>query len=153
MPRSTSYHEHFWNLTQTVSQNYKQESWENQENPQGSWVELHFRDYASGSSAPAWVSVYNGDMDKILLVAQRESGQSNFKGSHCDRPPRSQSPQGINRPLETGAHSIRKKNSSQSEEDSIKTRNEIANILKEILKLDTGLIKLARKYPLWGAPL
>lgn len=50
----------------------------------GSWVELHFSN-GNGSSVPASVSIYNGDMEKILLDAQHESGRSSSKSSHCDR--------------------------------------------------------------------
>lgn len=53
--------------------------------PAGSWVELHFSSNGNGSSAPASVSMYNGDMEKILLDAQHESGRSSSKSSHCDR--------------------------------------------------------------------
>uniref|UniRef100_A0A8C5XUA6 BCL2 interacting protein 3 n=1 Tax=Microcebus murinus TaxID=30608 RepID=A0A8C5XUA6_MICMU len=50
----------------------------------GSWVELHFSSSGNGSGAPASVSMYNGDMEKILLDAQHESGRSSSKSSHCD---------------------------------------------------------------------
>lgn len=53
--------------------------------PSGSWVELHFSSNGNGSSVPASVSIYNGDMEKILLDAQHESGRSSSKSSHCDR--------------------------------------------------------------------
>uniref|UniRef100_A0A2K5Z6Y8 BCL2 interacting protein 3 n=1 Tax=Mandrillus leucophaeus TaxID=9568 RepID=A0A2K5Z6Y8_MANLE len=49
-----------------------------------SWVELHFSNNGNGSSVPASVSIYNGDMEKILLDAQHESGRSSSKSSHCD---------------------------------------------------------------------
>lgn len=51
----------------------------------GSWVELHFGSNGSGSSVPDSVSIYNGDLERILLDAQRESGRSSSKSSHCDR--------------------------------------------------------------------
>lgn len=53
--------------------------------PSGSWVELHFSNNGNGSSVPASVSIYNGDLEKILLDAQHESGRSSSKSSHCDR--------------------------------------------------------------------
>uniref|UniRef100_A0A2K5Z6Z6 BCL2 interacting protein 3 n=1 Tax=Mandrillus leucophaeus TaxID=9568 RepID=A0A2K5Z6Z6_MANLE len=70
-----------------------------------SWVELHFSNNGNGSSVPASVSIYNGDMEKILLDAQHESGRSSSKSSHCDSPPRSQTPQDTNRASETDTHS------------------------------------------------
>uniref|UniRef100_A0A8C8YSQ9 BCL2 interacting protein 3 n=1 Tax=Prolemur simus TaxID=1328070 RepID=A0A8C8YSQ9_PROSS len=96
-----------------------------------SWVELHFSNGGSGSGVPASVSLYNGDMEKILLDAQHESGRSSSKSSHCDSPPRSQTPQDINRAAETDTHSIGEKNSSQSEEDYIERRKEVESILKK----------------------
>ncbi|XP_028916416.1 BCL2/adenovirus E1B 19 kDa protein-interacting protein 3 [Ornithorhynchus anatinus] len=103
-----------------------------EENLQGSWVELHFGgNNGSGGGAPASVSAYNGDMEKILLDAQHESGRSSSKSSHCDSPPRSQTPQDVNRASETDTHSSGEKNSSQSEEDYIERRKEVESILKK----------------------
>ncbi|XP_074046277.1 BCL2/adenovirus E1B 19 kDa protein-interacting protein 3-like [Macrotis lagotis] len=103
-----------------------------QENLQGSWLELHFSSIGNGHSAvPSSISAYNGDMEKILLDAQHESGRSSSKSSHCDSPLRSQTPQDINRISETDTHSIGEKNSSQSEEDCIKKRKEVESILKK----------------------
>ncbi|XP_008050660.1 BCL2/adenovirus E1B 19 kDa protein-interacting protein 3 [Carlito syrichta] len=99
--------------------------------PSGSWVELHFSNNGNGSSVPASVSIYNGDMEKILLDAQHESGRSSSKSSHCDSPPRSQTPQDTNRASETDTHSIGEKNSSQSEEDYMERRKEVESILKK----------------------
>uniref|UniRef100_A0A452R042 BCL2 interacting protein 3 n=2 Tax=Ursus TaxID=9639 RepID=A0A452R042_URSAM len=99
--------------------------------PSGSWVELHFSNNGNGSSVPASVSIYNGDLEKILLDAQHESGRSSSKSSHCDSPPRSQTPQDTNRASEMDTHSIGEKNSSQSEEDYIERRKEVESILKK----------------------
>ncbi|KAG8517506.1 BCL2/adenovirus E1B 19 kDa protein-interacting protein 3 [Galemys pyrenaicus] len=96
--------------------------------PAGSWVELHF---SSSGGAPASVSVYSGDMEKILLDAQHESGRSSSKSSHCDSPPRSQTPQDTARASEVDAHSLGEKNSSQSEEDYLERRREVESILKK----------------------
>lgn len=79
---------------------------------------------------PASVSIYNGDMEKILLDAQHESGRSSSKSSHCDSPPRSQTPQDTNR-AEIDSHSFGEKNSTLSEEDYIERRREVESILKK----------------------
>uniref|UniRef100_A0A2K6G6D7 BCL2 interacting protein 3 n=1 Tax=Propithecus coquereli TaxID=379532 RepID=A0A2K6G6D7_PROCO len=89
-----------------------------QESLQASWVELHFSNSGNGSRVPASVSIYNTDMEKILLDAQHESGLSSFKSSHCDT-------------SETDTRSIGRKNSSQSEEDYIERRKEVECILKK----------------------
>ncbi|XP_022355179.1 BCL2/adenovirus E1B 19 kDa protein-interacting protein 3 [Enhydra lutris kenyoni] len=103
-----------------------------EENLQGSWVELHFSNgNGSGSGVPASVSVYNGDLEKILLDAQHESGRSSSKSSHCDSPPRSQTPQDTARASELDTHSVGEKNSSQSEEDYMERRKEVESILKK----------------------
>uniref|UniRef100_A0A8C9M4L6 BCL2 interacting protein 3 n=1 Tax=Panthera tigris altaica TaxID=74533 RepID=A0A8C9M4L6_PANTA len=99
--------------------------------PAGSWVELHFSNNGNGSSIPASASIYNGDLEKILLDAQHESGRSSSKSSHCDSPPRSQTPQDTNRASEIDAHSVGEKNSSQSEEDYKERRKEVESILKK----------------------
>lgn len=93
-------------------------------------MELHFSN-GNGGSAPASVSLYNGDMEKILLDAQHESGRSSSKSSHCDSPPRSQTPQDTNRASEADTHSLGEKNSSQSEEDFLERRREVESILRK----------------------
>ncbi|KAM4834953.1 BCL2/adenovirus E1B 19 kDa protein-interacting protein 3-like [Thomomys bottae] len=98
---------------------------------QGSWVELHFSNNGNRTSVPASVSIYNGDMETILLDAQHESGRSSSKSSHCDSPPRSQTPQDTTRISEADTHSIGEKNSSQPEEDYIERRREVESILKK----------------------
>uniref|UniRef100_U3EB94 BCL2/adenovirus E1B 19 kDa protein-interacting protein 3 n=1 Tax=Callithrix jacchus TaxID=9483 RepID=U3EB94_CALJA len=119
-----------------------------EESLQGSWVELHFSNNGNGSSVPASVSIYNGDMEKILLDAQHESGRSSSKSSHCDSPPHSQTPQDTNRASETDTHSIGEKNSSQSEEDYIeREEKKLKKHLEEKLRLEIwDLVKSAGKH-------
>lgn len=111
-----------------------------EENLQGSWVELHFSSNGNGNTAqpasqdqvPASVSIYNGDMEKILLDAQHESGRSSSReSSHCDSPPRSQTPQDIHRASEVESRGSGEKNSSQSEEDFLERRKEVERLLKK----------------------
>ncbi|XP_055674155.1 BCL2/adenovirus E1B 19 kDa protein-interacting protein 3 isoform X1 [Falco peregrinus] len=113
-----------------------------EENLQGSWVELHFSSNGNGSGStgtltsqeqvPASISIHNGDMEKILLDAQHESGRSSSReSSHCDSPPRSQTPQDSHRALEIESHSSGEKNSFQSEEDFLERRKEVERLLKK----------------------
>ncbi|XP_050755318.1 BCL2/adenovirus E1B 19 kDa protein-interacting protein 3 isoform X2 [Gymnogyps californianus] len=103
-----------------------------EENLQGSWVELHFSSNGNGKQVPASVSIHNGDMEKILLDAQHESGRSSSRGSsRCDSPPRSQTPQDSHRALEIESHSSGEKNSFQSEEDFLERRKEVERLLKK----------------------
>ncbi|XP_053164630.1 BCL2/adenovirus E1B 19 kDa protein-interacting protein 3 [Hemicordylus capensis] len=111
-----------------------------EENLQGSWVELHFSSNGNGSpaqpasqeQAPASISIYNGDMEKILLDAQHESGRSSSReSSHCDSPPRSQTPQDIQRASEVESRGSGEKNSSQSEEDFLERRKEVERLLQK----------------------
>ncbi|CAH2322870.1 BCL2 adenovirus E1B 19 kDa -interacting 3 [Pelobates cultripes] len=106
----------------------------------GSWVELHFSNNGHGSTmqhlgqeqVPASISIHNGDMEKILLDAQHESGRSSSReSSHCDSPPRSQTPQSIQRSIESDTQGSKEKSSSQSEEDFIDRRKELENLLKK----------------------
>lgn len=105
------------------------------ENLQGSWVELHYSSSGSGSpgqqfgQGQARASLQEGDMERMLLEAQRESGRSSSRGSsHCDSPPRSHTPLLLHRSsdVHTG-----EKSSSQSEEDSLERRLEIDNLMKK----------------------
>lgn len=107
---------------------------------QGSWVELHFTNNGNNGvttvggqePGPASISIHNGDMEKILLDAQHESGRSSSReSSHCDSPPRSQTPQSIQRLSDTDTHGSKEKSSSQSEEDYIERRKELENLLKK----------------------
>ncbi|XP_057357353.1 BCL2/adenovirus E1B 19 kDa protein-interacting protein 3-like [Manis pentadactyla] len=102
-----------------------------EENLQGSWVELHFSHGSNGSGVPASVSLYNGDLEKTLRDTQHESGRSSSKSSHRDSPPRSQTPRDNNRASEPDSHSVREKNSIQSEEDYLERRKEVERILKK----------------------
>uniref|UniRef100_A0A8B9G455 BCL2/adenovirus E1B 19 kDa protein-interacting protein 3 n=1 Tax=Amazona collaria TaxID=241587 RepID=A0A8B9G455_9PSIT len=113
-----------------------------EENLQGSWVELHFSSNGNGNGStvsagsqeqvPASISIHNGDMEKILLDAQHESGRSSSReSSHCDSPPRSQTPQDSHRALEIESHSSGEKNSFQSEEDFLERRREVERLLKK----------------------
>ncbi|XP_073451788.1 BCL2/adenovirus E1B 19 kDa protein-interacting protein 3 [Aquarana catesbeiana] len=112
-----------------------------QEEPlQGSWVELHFSNNGHGGvpplvgqeQVPASISIHNGDMEKILLDAQHESGRSSSReSSRCDSPPRSQTPQSIQRLSDSETQGSKEKSSSQSEEDYIERRKELENLLKK----------------------
>ncbi|XP_069755724.1 BCL2/adenovirus E1B 19 kDa protein-interacting protein 3 isoform X1 [Narcine bancroftii] len=100
---------------------------------QGSWVELHYSNSMQNGGqeqVPAPTSLLNGEMERILLDAQRESGRTSSRGSsHCDSPPRSLTP---HQPRsEIDAHSIGEKNSSQSEEDYLERKKEVENIMKK----------------------
>uniref|UniRef100_G1NVI7 BCL2 interacting protein 3 n=1 Tax=Myotis lucifugus TaxID=59463 RepID=G1NVI7_MYOLU len=102
-----------------------------EESLQGSWVELHFSSNGNGSSVPASVSIYNGDMEKILLDAQHESGRSSSKSSHCDSPPRSHSSQDFTNVAGSWSRSLAFPAISRSEEDYIERRKEVESILKK----------------------
>ncbi|KAK2876139.1 hypothetical protein Q8A67_020235 [Cirrhinus molitorella] len=105
-----------------------------EENLQGSWVELHFN---NGGSTPKGVSeeqsastAPSGDLEKMLLDAQHESGRSSSRGSlPCDSPPRSQTPSHLRRGSEV--QSSGEKNSSQSEEDYLERRKEVEILMKK----------------------
>lgn len=102
-----------------------------EENLQGSWVELHFNNGSgstpkgaseeqSASTAPS------GDLEKMLMDAQHESGRSSSRGSlPCDSPPRSHLRRG------SEVHSSGGKNSSQSEEDYLERRKEVEILMKK----------------------
>ncbi|XP_018582024.1 BCL2/adenovirus E1B 19 kDa protein-interacting protein 3 [Scleropages formosus] len=104
-------------------------------NLQGSWVELHFSN-GSGGDGPAGgeeqvsASAHGGDMEKMLLEAQHESGRSSSRGSlPCDSPPRPQTPLQAQRGSET--QSTGERNSFQSEEDYLERRQEVETLMKK----------------------
>lgn len=102
---------------------------------QGSWVELHYSNSIHNGAqeqVPAPISILNGEMERILLDAQHESGRTSSRGSsHCDSPPRSLTPHQNRCGSEMDAHSIGEKNSSQSEEDYLERKSEVENIMKK----------------------
>uniref|UniRef100_A0A1A8I6X4 BCL2/adenovirus E1B interacting protein 4 n=3 Tax=Nothobranchius TaxID=28779 RepID=A0A1A8I6X4_NOTKU len=100
------------------------------ESLQGSWVELHFNGTGSqgsghrGSQEQIPGSVQEGDVEKMLLEAQRESGRNSSKGSsQCNSPLRPQTPLLLWRGSEG--------NSSQSDEDFQERRWEVENLMKK----------------------
>ncbi|CAM9135030.1 unnamed protein product, partial [Lampetra fluviatilis] len=88
-----------------------------------SWVELQ-----GGSCGSAPASAFNGEMERILLDAQRESGASSSRSSstHCDSPPLVPSPRG-GLVTETDAD----KSSNQSDEDRVERSAEMEALLKK----------------------
>ncbi|KAM4591209.1 BCL2/adenovirus E1B 19 kDa protein-interacting protein 3-like [Odontesthes bonariensis] len=100
------------------------------ESLQGSWVELHFNGTGSqgtshrGSQEQIPTSSLEGDLEKLLLEAQHESGRSSTRGSsQCNSPLRSQTPLLLWRGSEG--------NSSQSDEDFQERRREVENLMKK----------------------
>ncbi|XP_034407791.1 BCL2 interacting protein 4 [Cyclopterus lumpus] len=104
-----------------------QKNMSSDESLQGSWVELHFSGSQStghhGSQERIFTSVQEeGDVEKMLLDAQHESGRSSSRGSsQCNSPLRAQTPLLLWRGSE---------NSSQSDEDFQERRREVENAMK-----------------------
>ncbi|XP_056290891.1 BCL2 interacting protein 4 [Pseudoliparis swirei] len=97
------------------------------ESLQGSWVELHYsgsqRTSHHGSQEQISTSAQDGDVEKMLLDAQHESGRSSSRGSSpCNSPLRAQTPLLLWRGSE---------NSSQSDEDFQERRREVENAMKK----------------------
>uniref|UniRef100_A0A8C5HH50 BCL2 interacting protein 3 n=1 Tax=Gouania willdenowi TaxID=441366 RepID=A0A8C5HH50_GOUWI len=95
-----------------------------------SWIELHFNGSGSKSSShhgsqeeiPA--SIQEGELEKMLLDAQHESGRSSSRGSsQCNSPLRAQTPLLLLRSSEG--------NSTQSDEDFQERRREVDNLMKK----------------------
>lgn len=99
--------------------------------PAGLLVEVHFRNNGRGNRVPASVCTYSGDMEKVLLHAQHESGQRSSKSSHYDSPSCSVTPQDAIRASQTDTQSTGGKNGSQSEEDYTERRKEVESILNK----------------------
>ncbi|XP_018942761.1 BCL2/adenovirus E1B 19 kDa protein-interacting protein 3-like [Cyprinus carpio] len=106
-----------------------------EENLQGSWVELNLNNGGGstpkeGSEEQSASTAPSGDLEKMLLDAQHESGRSSSRGSlPCESPLRSQTPSHLRRGSEV--HSSGEKNSSQSEEDYLERRREVEILMKK----------------------
>ncbi|XP_029031459.1 BCL2 interacting protein 4 [Betta splendens] len=100
------------------------------ESLQGSWVELHYSGTGSettshhGSQEHISTSSQDGDLEKMLLDAQHESGRSSSRESSlCNSPRRAPTPLLVWRGSEG--------NSSQSDEDFQERRKEVENQMKK----------------------
>ncbi|KAM4607086.1 BCL2 interacting protein 4 [Polymixia lowei] len=101
-----------------------------EESLQGSWVELHFSGAGAAGTSPhgsqEQISTTSpqGDVEKMLLDAQHESGRSSSRGSsQCNSPLRAQTPLLVWRGSDG--------NSSQSDEDFQERRREVENLMKK----------------------
>ncbi|XP_064425735.1 BCL2/adenovirus E1B 19 kDa protein-interacting protein 3-like [Latimeria chalumnae] len=107
---------------------------------QGSWVELAYSRSGSrrGSSSgglehvPSSSSMHAGDLEEILLDAQRESEKTSSRsGSSRDSPPLLPSPQLSHCLMEMENRSTADSSSTQSEEDQRETHEEEEGLLRK----------------------
>lgn len=97
---------------------------------QDSWVELNFSGQSSQRNSPLGSrehiphSIQEGDLERMLLEAQHESGRSSSRGSsQCNSPLRSQTPIIVIKGSDT--------TSSQSDDDFQERRIEVENLMKK----------------------